>query len=212
MPIYTPLRFRISPSPRNPKKKRSPSSAADGRVRPAPDSVRSTPPPASANAAPPRGPRPHRRRRARQAHGEPPRPVSAPPPPRPTPVTCAASFPDAGDRRRRVPPPRRRSPLPPRPTTTTAAARGSPRRPGAPARAARLHAGAAPAASSPTGGRVSSELRLRLLQCSGAASVSVRFQISDPPPPPVDFCPETLVFYAMFDCSYLCNRRSVLGV
>ena len=33
MPIYTPLRFRISPSPRNPKKIILARSAADGRVR-----------------------------------------------------------------------------------------------------------------------------------------------------------------------------------
>ena len=87
MPIYTPLRFRISPSPRNPKKNRSPSSAADGRVRPAPDSVRSTQPPASANAAAPRVPdgRPHRRGRA-----GPPEPAGSPPP-RPTgPLPSAA--------------------------------------------------------------------------------------------------------------------------
>ena len=82
MPIYTPLRFRISPSPRNPKKKReSPSSAADGRVRPAPDSVRSTPPPAAAIAVPPRG-RAHIAAPAGpQAHAGPsPARVIAPPP------------------------------------------------------------------------------------------------------------------------------------
>ena len=81
MPIYTPLRFRISPSPRNPKKKESPSSAADGRVRPAPDSVRSTPPPAAAIAVPPRG-RAHIAAPAGpQAHAGPsPARVIAPPP------------------------------------------------------------------------------------------------------------------------------------
>ena len=34
MPIYTPLRFRISPSPRNPKKNQPRQIRADGRVRP----------------------------------------------------------------------------------------------------------------------------------------------------------------------------------
>ena len=37
MPIYTPLRFRISPSPRNPKKTQINPPRTDGHVRPQPD-------------------------------------------------------------------------------------------------------------------------------------------------------------------------------
>ena len=151
MPIYTPLRFRISPSPRNPKKKIS----FLRRRRTCPARAGQRPLHPAARLLP------------RRRWPAPPRAASPPPlasSPRPT-TTTAASAP---------------------PAAVPLAAREHRRR------AARLHAGAAPAASSPTGGRVSGELRLRLLQCSGAASVSVRFQISDPPP--VDFCPETLVF------------------
>ena len=182
MPIYTPLRFRISPSPRNPKKKKllpPPPTDVSGPRRTASAPPRRPPQPtpcrhvgrahfaAAGPARPtgsPRGPSPHRRPRAR--------PRSPAPPPSPTPVAGAAAcrLPAAA---RLFP---RGRPRPPPPPAVPLAAREH-------RRAARLHAGAAPAASSPTGGRVSGELRLRLLQCSGAASVSVRSQISDPTPP-----------------------------
>ena len=105
MPIYTPLRFRISPSPRNPKKLLRPPSdttAADGHVRPP------RPPPrvgllvappgpqfaaARGPARPVRGPRGPIRRRALSR---------APPPSSPRPAAAAGAVAaPAGGRRRR---------------------------------------------------------------------------------------------------------------
>ena len=105
MPIYTPLRFRISPSSRNPKKLLRPPSdttAADGHVRPP------RPPPrvgllvappgpqfaaARGPARPVRGPRGPNRRRALSR---------APPPssPRPAAAAAAVAAPAGGCRRR----------------------------------------------------------------------------------------------------------------
>ena len=120
------------PDPRNP----SPLLRAAGRVRPAPDK---NPPSCPASHSAPRGRRTPRRRRAREARGRPPRPMSPPPaarrpppvpaplrrtsPPRRFPVTgrrAASAAPSRGPRRtprhRASTPRRRRAPSPSSPS------------------------------------------------------------------------------------------------
>ena len=210
MPIYTPPISDLVFLPVLLKKNRS-TPATDGRVRIRPDNVR---PAAAASPAPPRGRGPHRRRRGPGARGRPPRPGSAPPLSAPVPDACAASFPDAGDRRRRGPPPRRRSPprsgsAPPRRSAASptpadpAAVRASPpathrpRRPLPPGRRAppprQVRRRRAPdRAGEPRESR----------HCYSAAGSRSR----------LTSLPRNPNFRATFDCLYLRNRSSVLGV
>ena len=152
MPIYTPLRFRISPSPRNPKKKNRSPSDPRRRTCPPPAGQRPWPQPAHSGAA-----------------------TSPPPPPPPTaarepasgprgPVSSAAARGSPPARIRRLPDLRRPAPSPPphRPPPRRAPAPPWPRprpRPAPPATSPPLVApattGSAPAASSrDSGGQV----------------------------------------------------------
>ena len=190
MPIYTPLRFRISLSPRNPKKKQIPSLRADGRVRPGrttsaaarlsqpgratwPDHFAAPPKPAG-----PRGALPGPRDAAAPCPGRCP-PRRRPPLPSPSAGAAAAASPSPAARR---PPPHRRRPG------------DALRRPPVPSSPA--------AASFPV--VAGEQFRRRLGVRARSRSGSGIFRLTSLPRNPN--------FRAIFDCLYLRNRRSVLGV